>query len=43
MMKPAHQHPMRRSALMIGAHIIWGAAAGLLMNKLTPKTLSALR
>ena len=25
---PAHRHPVRRSALMIAAHVVWGATLG---------------
>jgi uncharacterized membrane protein YagU involved in acid resistance len=31
---PATEHPARRNALMIAAHVVWGAAAGLLVEKL---------
>ncbi len=27
-LEPASNHPMRRNALMIAAHVVWGAAAG---------------
>ena len=31
---PATEHPPRRNALMIAAHVVWGAAAGMMVNKL---------
>lgn len=31
---PASQHPARRNALMIGAHLVWGATMGLMMEAL---------
>lgn len=34
-LRPATEHPMRRNALMIGAHVIWGAAAGLIVEHLS--------
>jgi putative membrane protein len=30
---PATQHPARRNALMIGAHLIWGAVTGLAADR----------
>jgi putative membrane protein len=30
---PATEHPARRNALMIAAHVIWGAALGLLVEQ----------
>lgn len=35
-MAPATQHPARRNALMIVAHIIWGSATGILVESLLP-------
>ncbi len=32
--RPATQQPMRRNALMIAAHVVWGAAFGLLQSAL---------
>ena len=32
---PATQHPARRNALMIAAHVVWGATTGLLTEKLS--------
>jgi uncharacterized membrane protein YagU involved in acid resistance len=31
---PAHEQPARRNALMIAAHIVWGAALGSILKKL---------
>jgi hypothetical protein len=31
---PATEHPGRRNALMIAAHVVWGAAAGVLVEQL---------
>jgi uncharacterized membrane protein YagU involved in acid resistance len=31
---PATEHPPRRNALMIAAHIVWGASAGMMVDKL---------
>ncbi|HEV2708046.1 MAG TPA: DUF6789 family protein [Pyrinomonadaceae bacterium] len=33
-LSPATEHPARRNALMIGAHVVWGAAAGALVGYL---------
>ena len=33
-LKPATDHPRRRNALMIGAHLVWGAATALAMREL---------
>jgi uncharacterized membrane protein YagU involved in acid resistance len=30
---PATEHPARRNALMIAAHVIWGAALGMLLER----------
>jgi hypothetical protein len=30
LLSPATRHPRRRNALMIAAHLVWGAALGLL-------------
>jgi hypothetical protein len=32
-LKPATEHPARRNALMIGAHLVWGAALGALLAR----------
>jgi putative membrane protein len=32
-LKPATEHPPRRNALMIAAHLIWGAVLGALVGK----------
>lgn len=31
-LRPATEHPPRRNALMITAHVVWGVAAGLLVE-----------
>jgi putative membrane protein len=36
-MRPAHKQPLRRTALMIAAHLIWGGVLGLLVEKLEKK------
>ncbi|WZO98992.1 DUF1440 domain-containing protein [Isosphaeraceae bacterium EP7] len=33
-LSPATEHPRRRTALMIGAHLVWGASAGVLFDRL---------
>lgn len=33
-LKPATEHPAQRNALMIGAHIVWGTALGLVTKQL---------
>lgn len=33
-LRPATEHPPRRTALMITAHLIWGAVAGVLIDSL---------
>jgi uncharacterized membrane protein YagU involved in acid resistance len=33
-LSPATEHPARRNALMIGAHVIWGVSLGLLVEQL---------
>ena len=33
-LRPATQHPARRNALMIVAHLVWGAATGVLTEKM---------
>lgn len=38
---PATRHPARRNALMIGAHLLWGATTGLLVARLQPAPPSA--
>ena len=34
LISPATEHPPRRNALMIAAHVVWGAAAGVMLDKL---------
>lgn len=33
LMRPAHKQPFRRTALMIAAHLVWGAVLGLLAER----------
>ena len=33
-LKPATLHPRRRNALMLGAHLVWGAATAVAMREL---------
>ena len=33
-LRPATKHPARRTALMIGAHVVWGSVAGLVVKAL---------
>ena len=33
-LRPATEHPARRNALMIGAHIVWGVTLGLAVEQL---------
>ncbi len=33
-LKPAHRHPLRRNALMIAAHLVWGATTALTAREL---------
>lgn len=37
-LKPATEHPARRNALMIGAHLVWGAALGSLLAGGSPRS-----
>lgn len=34
-LRPATEHPPRRSALMIAAHLVWGVTTGLLVSQLS--------
>jgi uncharacterized membrane protein YagU involved in acid resistance len=34
LLTPATEHPTRRNALMIAAHVIWGAVTGVLVERL---------
>ena len=36
-LRPATEHPVRRTALMIGAHVVWGAVTGLAAERLGGK------
>jgi len=38
LLSPATQHPLRRSALMITAHVVWGVTTGLLLSAATRNT-----
>jgi uncharacterized membrane protein YagU involved in acid resistance len=33
-LRPATEHPARRNALMLGAHLVWGITLGLLVEQL---------
>lgn len=33
LLSPATRHPARRNALMIAAHVVWGAATGVLVHQ----------
>jgi hypothetical protein len=33
-LKPASEHPARRNAVMITAHVVWGAATALALREL---------
>jgi uncharacterized membrane protein YagU involved in acid resistance len=33
-LKPVHRHPVRRTALMIAAHVVWGAVTALTAREL---------
>src|SRR5205085_10551911 len=37
LLRPATEHPPRRTGLTIGADLAWGAAAGLLVEMLEPR------
>ena len=36
-LRPATEHPPRRTAMMIGVHVIWGAVTGLLTDRLADR------
>ena len=40
-LRPATEHPPRRNALMIGAHVIWGVTLGLIVEQLLRETEQA--
>jgi uncharacterized membrane protein YagU involved in acid resistance len=40
-LSPATEHPRRRTALMIGAHLVWGASAGVLFDRLRPRAATS--
>jgi uncharacterized membrane protein YagU involved in acid resistance len=35
LLSPATEHPARRNALMIAAHVVWGATTGVALEKLS--------
>jgi putative membrane protein len=35
-LRPATEHPERRNALMIVAHLIWGSITGLIVARMQP-------
>lgn len=37
-LRPAHTHPPRRNALMLAAHVVWGAALGVTSQALARAT-----
>jgi uncharacterized membrane protein YagU involved in acid resistance len=37
LIRPATQHAARRNALMIAAHLVWGATLGLLTERMAPR------
>jgi hypothetical protein len=37
-LKPATQHPLRRNALMIGAHVVWGLSLAGTLRAIQPQT-----
>ena len=37
LLRPATEHPPRRTGLMIAAHLVWGVAAGTLLDLLQPR------
>jgi len=39
LLTPATEHPGRRNALMIAAHVVWGAATGLLVERMQRDTV----
>lgn len=42
-LRPAHQHPLARNALMIGAHLVWGAVTATNYRELVTARRTALR
>lgn len=37
LLTPATEHPPRRNGLMIAAHLVWGAATGIIAERLAPR------
>jgi uncharacterized membrane protein YagU involved in acid resistance len=42
-LRPANEHPMRRNALMIGVHLVWGAMTALSLRELDIARRTMLR
>jgi uncharacterized membrane protein YagU involved in acid resistance len=42
-LRPANEHPMRRNALMIGVHLVWGAVTALSLRELDAARRTMLR
>lgn len=42
-LEPVHRHPARRSALMIAAHLVWGAVTALSIRELEGARSTTLR
>jgi uncharacterized membrane protein YagU involved in acid resistance len=40
-LRPATEHPARRNALMLAAHVVWGATTGLLVGSFAPERETA--
>lgn len=38
-LRPATEHPLRRNAIMVGSHVVWGAALGLLFDRIAQHRL----
>ena len=41
-LNPATEHPGRRNALMIAAHLVWGSATGILFDRLQKRARPAV-
>jgi Protein of unknown function (DUF1440) len=42
LLSPATEHPGRRNALMIAAHLVWGSATGILFDRLQKRARPAI-
>lgn len=42
-LRPATEHPPRRTALMIAAHLVWGVAAGVVVDQLSDEGRASSR